>query len=706
VSTAAATVPSTPPTLSDYWNGNADWVLYKYYPTSVYGPGNSGFGAGSSIRVGPDGAWEWFYRTTIAPTSDCTSAGLQAATVVRRSTDQGQTWSAEAPVVTPSPGTPWSCAGTDGDAVWTGSEWIYLFQCETNPSDTSDGTWGQLWNACVFYDKSPDPTKGTWAPLVDHPVWGDYPGGYDPWNSICTDMSKRCASLAGGTGRVNQAGTPSIFENPADPGWYFVDFHGLDANGNLDEGIAKTQNFITYVAGSGQDLPDDAIYTKLDSAGWDEPEENWPAGDVGGGGDSIMYNASDGMFYNLVEVANNAYCTSATISDFGILRASSTSKTVWEQPDLPGRENPIIYSQQQGNSAETYTARCLPGYSKLFTDPSSGKTFMSFVGGSNANNEGVYVYTLVRNLLVNGTAWRCTTAAPWHLVNPSAPASDLGISRDGDWSSNDGCYLGFSSDITQTMTLAPGRVSSIAVTGEFAGRISVLSPPQGYLSLSDPLGATIDVELDQRTAAGQNVGHEVVPVVLPTTGSYVAMPSTIVTVNSSATSLTFTVALNGSSSLSVLADGMTVQPQATTQAQAPGSGSGSGPAAGKGKGKRKRKRKVLLGSRALFAPIGAGWGSQHPSKISGGGDPSGLVTKLRWRGWGGSRALGHGLNAIFKPGGGYYRRRVTIELRAYDLGRCTKHGSLAYRKLAAREPSHPGGRDGKWFAWAGRKTIC
>jgi hypothetical protein len=36
------------------------------------------------------------------------------------------------------------------------------------------------------------------------------------------------------------------------------------------------------------------------------------------------------------------------------------------------------------------------------------------------------------------------------------------------------------------------------------------------------------------------------------------------------------------------------------------------------------------------------------------GDPSGLVTKIRWKHWGTGVAIGRGLNAIFKPGGGCY----------------------------------------------------
>lgn len=115
---------------------------------------------------------------------------------------------------------------------------------------------------------------------------------------------------------------------------------------------------------------------------------------------------------------------------------------------------------------------------------------------------------------------------------------------------------------------------------------------------------------------------------------------------------------------------------------------------------------VVLGSSAFAGPAGAGWGKPHPSEIFNGGDPSGLVRHIQWSSWGAASATGHGLNAIFKPDGGYYRKLVTIELHAYDKGRCTAHGPIAYRRLSVREPARPGGLLGPWETWGGSKTVC
>lgn len=114
---------------------------------------------------------------------------------------------------------------------------------------------------------------------------------------------------------------------------------------------------------------------------------------------------------------------------------------------------------------------------------------------------------------------------------------------------------------------------------------------------------------------------------------------------------------------------------------------------------------IVLGS-ASFEPGGQGWGTSRPTSIFNGGDPSGLVVHIRWTGWGSPVALGRGLNSIFMPHGGYYLRRVTIELRADQLGGCTPNGQRAYRRLSIRVPARPGGKLGPWMLWSDRGTIC
>jgi hypothetical protein len=112
----------------------------------------------------------------------------------------------------------------------------------------------------------------------------------------------------------------------------------------------------------------------------------------------------------------------------------------------------------------------------------------------------------------------------------------------------------------------------------------------------------------------------------------------------------------------------------------------------------------VLGSESFAAPYGDGFGTPEPTEIFNGGDPSGSVTHITWTGWGNPTAIGHGLNPIFKPHGGYYRKPARIELRATKLGHCGKQ--LAYTRLEVRIPKKPGGKLGKWFSWSGAKTLC
>jgi hypothetical protein len=117
----------------------------------------------------------------------------------------------------------------------------------------------------------------------------------------------------------------------------------------------------------------------------------------------------------------------------------------------------------------------------------------------------------------------------------------------------------------------------------------------------------------------------------------------------------------------------------------------------------------VLGSRNFWpGRDDRGFGTSHPKRFFNGGDPSGLVTHIRWTHWGAPRAHGWGKNAIFKPGGGYYAHPVRIELHAFDLGRCTPGGRRAYVRLKFREPRRPGGPLGKWHFWSGYQghRIC
>src|SRR6266516_1895566 len=117
------------------------------------------------------------------------------------------------------------------------------------------------------------------------------------------------------------------------------------------------------------------------------------------------------------------------------------------------------------------------------------------------------------------------------------------------------------------------------------------------------------------------------------------------------------------------------------------------------------RRAIVLGSMRPGGPF-EGWGACRPREFSNGGDPSGTVGHIRWTSWGGRVATGHGLNSIFSPRGGYYRRQVVIYLRAFDVGRCSARGRRAYLRLRVREPSKPHGPLSPWRDWSPGRTLC
>ena len=116
-------------------------------------------------------------------------------------------------------------------------------------------------------------------------------------------------------------------------------------------------------------------------------------------------------------------------------------------------------------------------------------------------------------------------------------------------------------------------------------------------------------------------------------------------------------------------------------------------------------RHVVLGNKR-FAPRGAGFGKARPKRIYNGGVPSGEVRHIHWKSWAGRSARGRGLTWIYKPNGGYYSKPGRIKLHAFGVGRCTKHGPLAYRHLRVRVVKRPGGHYGRWLNWSGTRNIC
>jgi hypothetical protein len=97
---------------------------------------------------------------------------------------------------------------------------------------------------------------------------------------------------------------------------------------------------------------------------------------------------------------------------------------------------------------------------------------------------------------------------------------------------------------------------------------------------------------------------------------------------------------------------------------------------------------------------GTGFGSAEPPRIFNGGDPTGLVSKIRWSGWGGPRATGSGLAEYIGPGQSVatgHQIRATVV--AFHLGRC--HGTLMYQAVEWFFPQH-----GQSFSPVNYENVC
>jgi hypothetical protein len=107
----------------------------------------------------------------------------------------------------------------------------------------------------------------------------------------------------------------------------------------------------------------------------------------------------------------------------------------------------------------------------------------------------------------------------------------------------------------------------------------------------------------------------------------------------------------------------------------------------------------VMGIEGLYQ-FGSGWGEARPETLYNGGVPSGNASGITWRDWGADVAFGRGKIPQYRPGGGYYRRRVAIEFQASRLGECADaRGTPAYTRLIFRARVRPGGPFGDWTPW-------
>jgi hypothetical protein len=116
---------------------------------------------------------------------------------------------------------------------------------------------------------------------------------------------------------------------------------------------------------------------------------------------------------------------------------------------------------------------------------------------------------------------------------------------------------------------------------------------------------------------------------------------------------------------------------------------------------------VVLGAKTFVVWGGIGFGTAHPTKLVVGGDPSVMITRIRWHGWGHPQASGIGRYAAvhYGLGGTYYRKLFRADLRVSGIGRCRPNGPRTYMALKVKVALQPGQRP-SWYEAAGSHGLC
>ncbi|MDD4976197.1 MAG: hypothetical protein PHY93_17705 [Bacteriovorax sp.] len=348
--------------LSALWNGTAH---FEYMKRDDF-IGSIGYDGNTSSQVAIDGIWYAFNRQYLpvanTPVSCRPIIGQTLQEVVRKSTDQGKTWSE--PVLIASP-TGSGCAVVDGGAFYDSETaiWHYLAQCI--------GTTGG-WNLC-HYTRTGSSPMGMFQPNTSNPV---VVGGA-LWSPICSGGGKSCPATT-----VDE-GTPQIIAKKN--GYFYVTFHGFDYAGMKlgARGIARTTNFVTWET-SGAGLPNDAMLTSQDCNSWDA---NWGAGGCIGFG-AARNLRSNGYEYILGEASDKTLlCTLGQVWVFGLVRSPAIAASGnWENYS----KNPYIINLLQNDSP----FGCGLQYMNLFRD--RGEIYLSFGLWTPDMNFPNYTYKLVK----------------------------------------------------------------------------------------------------------------------------------------------------------------------------------------------------------------------------------------------------------------------------------------------------------------------
>ena len=472
-----------PPGLADLWAGHASLVLDRKWTSTDLGQPAGGAYAGAHIEV-VGSTWYLFNRQT--GTEECPGRGPKLGLQVRRSTDRGATWSAPVTILAPTPGTPWACGATDGDAVFDreAGVWRYLFQCR-------DETGG--WSGCYAERRDTSPLGPFEAPAgLQNPVIR--PGAL--WSRICDFPGDRCG-LPPGAPPIADEGSFSLIAAPG--GGWWVGFHGSDGTHGV-RGIARTSTFRPddWEADGEGGTPVDAVLGAGDTAGW---REEWHAGGSIGAGAATML-AQDGWYYQVAEFADESLaCTPGQTWDLGLFRARELASTDWEQ--LPAG-NPLVYSGRLPGPRGV-SEPCNVQYPGLFRDPETGVTYLMHGRlSSDPTTDAIYLYRLEwdRNLLANGDfrhadteGWSAPPGAAVQFAAERAPERSADGTPDLSFACGAACD---GQGISQEVVAPPGlRGETLAFGGWFR---------------AEAAAGTAELTLTQLDASGAPIASQVLPI--------------------------------------------------------------------------------------------------------------------------------------------------------------------------------------------------